>query len=250
MFGVCVHPRLGGWFAIRALLIFGGVTAGSEMVQPVPPDCVPSREGRIQLLEAFNFHWQVLGFVYARQNNWHTQKYRLSRELMDNLINITLNGLSYFKCWMYFLITRTGPLGISSRQSRPTLRNRGITFLLLLLSGFFCLRIGAFCQRRRMDRSRSQTHRSKWMDMVEKKGQTCTARQTWATDIGLSSWGFWWRIITHFPALWPQHDLIYSTDFYIFFDGTMSWKRSSTTQPQYTFLRIDAAALWAHLNLV
>ncbi|CAG01682.1 unnamed protein product, partial [Tetraodon nigroviridis] len=58
MFGVCVHPRFGGWFAIRALLIFEGVTAGSEMVQPVPPDCVPSREERIRLLEAFNFHWQ------------------------------------------------------------------------------------------------------------------------------------------------------------------------------------------------
>ncbi|XP_041791942.1 cyanocobalamin reductase / alkylcobalamin dealkylase [Chelmon rostratus] len=58
MFGVCVHPRFGGWFAIRALLVFGGVTVGSEVEQPVPPDCVPSREGRIQLLEAFNFHWQ------------------------------------------------------------------------------------------------------------------------------------------------------------------------------------------------
>ncbi|KAM9357926.1 cyanocobalamin reductase / alkylcobalamin dealkylase [Symphorus nematophorus] len=58
MFGVCVHPRFGGWFAIRALLVFGGVTIGSEMEQPVPPDCVPSREGRIQLLEAFNFHWK------------------------------------------------------------------------------------------------------------------------------------------------------------------------------------------------
>ncbi|KAK1897343.1 Methylmalonic aciduria and homocystinuria type C protein like [Dissostichus eleginoides] len=30
MFGVCVHPRFGGWFAIRALLVFGGVTVGSE----------------------------------------------------------------------------------------------------------------------------------------------------------------------------------------------------------------------------
>lgn len=59
MFGVCVHPRFGGWFAIRALLVFGGVTVDSEMVQPDPPDCVPSREDRIQLLEAFNFHWQV-----------------------------------------------------------------------------------------------------------------------------------------------------------------------------------------------
>nr|XP_040039813.1 cyanocobalamin reductase / alkylcobalamin dealkylase [Gasterosteus aculeatus aculeatus] len=58
MFGVCVHPRFGGWFAIRALLVFGGVTVDSEMLQPDPPDCVPSREGRIQLLEAFNLHWQ------------------------------------------------------------------------------------------------------------------------------------------------------------------------------------------------
>ena len=59
MYGVCVHPKFGGWFAIRALLVFGGVTVGSELVQPAPPDCVPSREDRIQLLEAFNFHWQV-----------------------------------------------------------------------------------------------------------------------------------------------------------------------------------------------
>ncbi|XP_029988191.1 cyanocobalamin reductase / alkylcobalamin dealkylase [Sphaeramia orbicularis] len=58
MFGVCVHPRFGGWFAIRALLVFEGVTVGSELEQPDPPDCVPSREARIRLLEAFNFHWQ------------------------------------------------------------------------------------------------------------------------------------------------------------------------------------------------
>ncbi|XP_039985424.1 cyanocobalamin reductase / alkylcobalamin dealkylase isoform X3 [Xiphias gladius] len=58
MFGVCMHPRFGGWFAIRALLVFRDVTVGFEVVQPVPPDCVPTREGRIQLLEAFNFHWQ------------------------------------------------------------------------------------------------------------------------------------------------------------------------------------------------
>lgn len=59
MFGVCVHPKYGGWFAIRALLVFEDVTVGSEMVQPAPCDCVPTREGRIQLLEAFNLHWQV-----------------------------------------------------------------------------------------------------------------------------------------------------------------------------------------------
>uniref|UniRef100_A0A3Q3ER90 Cyanocobalamin reductase / alkylcobalamin dealkylase n=1 Tax=Labrus bergylta TaxID=56723 RepID=A0A3Q3ER90_9LABR len=58
MFGVCVHPRFGGWFAIRALLVFADVRGGSDMLQPLPVDCVPSREGRIKLLEAFNLHWQ------------------------------------------------------------------------------------------------------------------------------------------------------------------------------------------------
>ncbi|XP_029005009.1 cyanocobalamin reductase / alkylcobalamin dealkylase [Betta splendens] len=58
IFGVCVHPKFGGWFAIRALLVFEGVTVSAEVVQPLPPDCVPTREDRIQLLEAFNFHWQ------------------------------------------------------------------------------------------------------------------------------------------------------------------------------------------------
>uniref|UniRef100_UPI0037E82990 cyanocobalamin reductase / alkylcobalamin dealkylase isoform X2 n=1 Tax=Semicossyphus pulcher TaxID=241346 RepID=UPI0037E82990 len=58
MFGVCVHPRFGGWFAIRALLVFVDMRGGSDMEQPVPVDCVPSREGRVQLLEAFNLHWQ------------------------------------------------------------------------------------------------------------------------------------------------------------------------------------------------
>ncbi|CAL9695653.1 unnamed protein product [Knipowitschia caucasica] len=58
MYGVCVHPRFGGWFAIRALIVFEDVILGPELKQPLPPDCVPSREDRIRLLEAFNFHWQ------------------------------------------------------------------------------------------------------------------------------------------------------------------------------------------------
>ncbi|XP_064789290.1 cyanocobalamin reductase / alkylcobalamin dealkylase [Oncorhynchus masou masou] len=58
MFGVCIHPRLGGWFAIRAMLVFVGSEVGSELQQTAPPDCVPTREDRIQLLEDFNLRWQ------------------------------------------------------------------------------------------------------------------------------------------------------------------------------------------------
>lgn len=58
MFGVCIHPRLGGWFAIRALLIFKDVLLGDEFQQKDPEDCVSRQEDRIELLERFNFRWQ------------------------------------------------------------------------------------------------------------------------------------------------------------------------------------------------
>nr|XP_061790654.1 cyanocobalamin reductase / alkylcobalamin dealkylase-like [Nerophis lumbriciformis] len=58
MFGVCVHPKFGGWFAIRALLVFQDIHMDPEEQQPQPVDCVPNREARIQLLEDFNLRWQ------------------------------------------------------------------------------------------------------------------------------------------------------------------------------------------------
>lgn len=58
MFGVCIHPRLGGWFAIRALLVWKDVEVGEELQQIDPPDCVSSQEARIELLERFNHRWQ------------------------------------------------------------------------------------------------------------------------------------------------------------------------------------------------
>lgn len=78
MYGVCVHPVFGGWFSIRALLVFRGVMVSSEMVQPVPTDCVPSREGRIQLLEAFNFHWKVQDLSTGSQNKGDTHNKQIS----------------------------------------------------------------------------------------------------------------------------------------------------------------------------
>ncbi|KAI5623574.1 methylmalonic aciduria and homocystinuria type C protein-like [Silurus asotus] len=58
MFGVCIHPRLGGWFAIRALLVLKGVEMGEALQQVPPPNCVSSREARIELLERFNLRWK------------------------------------------------------------------------------------------------------------------------------------------------------------------------------------------------
>ncbi|XP_048457712.1 cyanocobalamin reductase / alkylcobalamin dealkylase isoform X2 [Rhincodon typus] len=57
MYGVCIHPRYGGWFAIRGVLIFPDVQ-DQALEQKLPVDCVSTNEKKIQLLEKFNFHWQ------------------------------------------------------------------------------------------------------------------------------------------------------------------------------------------------
>uniref|UniRef100_A0A5F8GF05 Cyanocobalamin reductase / alkylcobalamin dealkylase n=1 Tax=Monodelphis domestica TaxID=13616 RepID=A0A5F8GF05_MONDO len=55
--GVCIHPRYGGWFAIRGVVLLPGVEV-PDLPPLAPPDCVPTQEGRIALLESFNFHWK------------------------------------------------------------------------------------------------------------------------------------------------------------------------------------------------
>nr|XP_020638972.1 methylmalonic aciduria and homocystinuria type C protein isoform X2 [Pogona vitticeps] len=57
IYGVCVHPHYGGWFAIRALLLFPDVEV-PFLLQTNPIDCVTTEEERIELLEKFNFHWR------------------------------------------------------------------------------------------------------------------------------------------------------------------------------------------------
>lgn len=59
--GVSVHPKYGGWFAMRGVLIFKNVLVPS-LPKSAPPDVVVGDEKRIELLEKFNFHWQDWSF--------------------------------------------------------------------------------------------------------------------------------------------------------------------------------------------
>ncbi|CAI8020662.1 Cyanocobalamin reductase / alkylcobalamin dealkylase [Geodia barretti] len=62
MYGVSVHPKYGGWFALRGVLIFNGLLAPGLVEKP-PIDCVSSsRDQRIKLLEKFNYSWQDYGY--------------------------------------------------------------------------------------------------------------------------------------------------------------------------------------------
>ncbi|XP_030679658.1 methylmalonic aciduria and homocystinuria type C protein [Nomascus leucogenys] len=55
--GVCIHPRFGGWFAIRGVVLLPGIEV-PDLPPRKPHDCVPARADRIALLEGFNFHWR------------------------------------------------------------------------------------------------------------------------------------------------------------------------------------------------
>lgn len=57
IYGVSIHPRYGGWFALRGVLLFPGLLA-PHLEQREPIDCVCSRQKRIELLEKFNFSWR------------------------------------------------------------------------------------------------------------------------------------------------------------------------------------------------
>lgn len=61
IYGVSVHPKYGGWFALRGVLIFHGLLVPG-LAHRDPVDCVRSRERRIELLEKFNFSWQDWGY--------------------------------------------------------------------------------------------------------------------------------------------------------------------------------------------
>ncbi|XP_005732249.1 cyanocobalamin reductase / alkylcobalamin dealkylase isoform X1 [Pundamilia nyererei] len=113
MFGVCVHPRFGGWFAIRALLVFGDVTVGSELVQPVPPDCVPSREGRIKLLEAFNFHWQDWSY-----RNIISPIQTYSQKQRDYFSTPPAQRVALLRAWGYLPSDNNQPEPTSDTQSQ------------------------------------------------------------------------------------------------------------------------------------
>lgn len=57
IFGVSIHPKYGGWFALRGVLIFKNVK-WPDLPKKSPVDIVPTFELKKELLERFNFRWQ------------------------------------------------------------------------------------------------------------------------------------------------------------------------------------------------
>ena len=57
IYGVSMHPKYGGWFAFRAVVIIENVIA-PDLLPREPVDCVSGPEKRIELLNRFNKNWR------------------------------------------------------------------------------------------------------------------------------------------------------------------------------------------------
>ena len=83
VFPVCVHPRLGGWFAIRAVAIFSG-TREPRMPRPPPPlkDAVGRKEAA-ELLRLYNDCWRDWRFRDALIKEPEERYSQLQREYFE-----------------------------------------------------------------------------------------------------------------------------------------------------------------------
>lgn len=58
--GVCLHPRFGGWFAMRAVFVFKDVQLeeGDICMKKVADPLNGNMEKILDVLKKFNFHWK------------------------------------------------------------------------------------------------------------------------------------------------------------------------------------------------
>ncbi|KAL5017452.1 hypothetical protein ScPMuIL_007041 [Solemya velum] len=57
IFGICVHPKYGGWFGLRAVFLFKDFLC-KDLEKKNSIDILGSQKLKQQLLEYANFHWQ------------------------------------------------------------------------------------------------------------------------------------------------------------------------------------------------
>ena len=61
IFGASIHPKYGGWFALRGVLIFKNIQV-PDLAQKSPPDVLATDDLKIDFLEKFNDRWRDWSF--------------------------------------------------------------------------------------------------------------------------------------------------------------------------------------------
>jgi cyanocobalamin reductase (cyanide-eliminating) / alkylcobalamin dealkylase len=80
MMGLCLHPKFGGWFAIRGCLIFKNIS-GSGLPRREPTNILAVPADQLNALELFNLHWRDSRF---RDVIPVEEKYSLDQQLYFN----------------------------------------------------------------------------------------------------------------------------------------------------------------------
>ena len=61
MMGLCLHPKYGGWFAIRGCLVFKNLTCPS-LARKSAENVLVDLTDQMSAIELFNYHWKDCRF--------------------------------------------------------------------------------------------------------------------------------------------------------------------------------------------
>ena len=57
IYPVCLHPRFGGWFALRGVFIFPNIQI-KKLNMSIPSEILSSPDEVSELLNLYNYHWK------------------------------------------------------------------------------------------------------------------------------------------------------------------------------------------------
>lgn len=136
IYGVCIHPCYGGWFAIRALLIFPDVEVPFLQQNP-PVDCVRTERKKIELLDKFNFHWRDWSYrdiIEVKEKYSEEQKMYFATPPAERLKLLGLQG-GLQRNTTHWQAVFTVQKGHVAYITVPTLIKMGHASILMIQSG-------------------------------------------------------------------------------------------------------------------
>lgn len=67
MYPVCLHPKFGGWFALRGVFIFPSIQV-KHLTMKIPPEILKKSDQVSELLNLYNHHWRDSRFRDCSDN--------------------------------------------------------------------------------------------------------------------------------------------------------------------------------------
>lgn len=98
VYGVCIHPKYGGWFALRAVVFFDDLSC-PDLQKPLPYDVVPNNEDRVKLIDLYNYYWEDWQFrdiipVAEKYSDMQIKYFSTPPGQRDEVIKSILNAVN------------------------------------------------------------------------------------------------------------------------------------------------------------